>query len=125
MPRKNTIQPLPLQTGILEDGTVWEVRDETCLEIGRGLHNRNKYEQKRDEVLERVANDYLSRNGRKFVPSDRDYMQSASRFVEQCEIWGVVPEEIEDISSFRKKLYSDIKKQIQALENALSVKHSG
>lgn len=124
MPRKKTIQPPPLKSGVLEDGTIWEVRDETCLEIGRGLHNRNKYEQKRDEVFGRVANDYLSRNGRKFVPSDRDYMRSAKQFVEKCEIWGIVPEGVEDISSFRKKLYHDIKKQIQALENALAAKHS-
>lgn len=125
MPRKKTIQPPPLQSGVLEDGTIWEVRDETCLEIGRGLHNRNKYEQKRDELLEWVVNDYLSPNGPKFVPSDRDYMRSAKRFVDQCELWGVVPEGIDDVSSFRKKLYSDIKKHIQALGNALAANHGG
>ena len=118
MPRKETVQPAPLESLMLPDGTLVEVRDDTCWEKGRGQHKVNQYEQKRDGVLEDVANDYLTRDGRKaFTP---DYMATGKKFARKCEGWGLSGEEGLDDSALRKKLYNDIKKQINILESSIA-----
>ena len=38
MPRKNTVQPEPLERFHLPDGTEVDIVDETCWPIGRGQH---------------------------------------------------------------------------------------
>ena len=51
MPRKKTIQPEPLKTSELEDGTIVEIRDHETREIGRGLDKRWKAENLVDGIL--------------------------------------------------------------------------
>ena len=89
MPRRKTVQPAPLETFTCEDGLIIEVRDENCAEIGRGLHKRNVYETKRNEVVALVAKDYLSPAGPKTVPKPKDYMRSAASFSKQVTRWGI------------------------------------
>ena len=52
MPRKTTIQPAPLETFVLDDGTVIEVRDRETREIGRGLDKKFNAEELDWQVYE-------------------------------------------------------------------------
>jgi hypothetical protein len=95
MPRKKTVQPLPLEELIIDDGTIvdlrheeYDVRDETCQEIGQGLHKRDAYEKKRDRVLHKVADDYLTPRGRKVIRPEKDYLSSGSKFAREIAIRG-------------------------------------
>tara|TARA_E500000178_G_scaffold287291_1_gene289438 strand:- start:203 stop:586 length:384 start_codon:yes stop_codon:yes gene_type:complete len=56
MPRKKTIQPEPLKTFELEDGTIVEIRDHETREIGRGLDKQWKAENLVDGILEQLVN---------------------------------------------------------------------
>jgi hypothetical protein len=130
MPRQKTDQPPPLETFTLEDGTVVEIRDETCQIRGRGLHKRDKFEEKRDNIMERVVKDYfvLDKSDfylKRFVfkpPIGNDYLQNASSFAIQCELWGHGSEEGVDDSALRKTMYPEVLHNITALKNALEEK---
>lgn len=126
MPRRKTIQPEPLQAFKLDDGTVVEVRDNTCWEVGRGSHKRDAFIAGRDKVLEMVFDDYF-----KPVPKDAvggtfryvrpspedDYLSSASKFVEKCAFKGFLGESGDD-SAFRKRMYPEIMSNVNALRKA-------
>lgn len=111
MPRKKTIQPDPLESYTLEDGTIVEHRDETCQEIGKGLHKRNEYEAIRDAVLEQIFSTYVDKKGKKTLGHrDNDILKSGYTF----DNWYVLngfPDR--DESQIRQKLYKDIKKNIK------------
>jgi hypothetical protein len=117
MPRKKTMQPLPLCSFSLLDRTLVEVRGDGYWEIGRGQHKVIEYEKKRDEVLERVVNDYLTKAGRKAVTPD--YLDTGRKFARQCERWAFGDVDGLDDSSLRKKLYKDILKNISILESSI------
>ena len=121
MPRKKTIQPLPLEEFTLPDGTIIEIRDETCKIIGRGLHKRDAYEKKRDEVLAKVVNDYLTPKGRKKILPENDYLSSPAKFFHKVTQWKVVATDAEE-STIRNRLYKDTKKFILDCENAIKNK---
>jgi hypothetical protein len=125
MPRKKTIQPQPLESFSLLDGTLVEVRDETCQEIGRGLHKRDAYEKWRDKVAEKVIPIYLDKNGRKLVKPEDDFLSSGYKFSDWLKEYKdedegeyLYPESGDD-SSVRKRLHKDICNQVSALESAL------
>ncbi len=126
MPRPRTVQPEPLETFTFTDDdgqeVVVEVRDESCWEIGRGLHKRNASQKRKDTVLELVADDYFTSKGRKFVSTEKDYLANASKFARQVELWGLGGD---DDSASRKDLYPYIKKHIDALEQAILAKQLG
>ena len=126
MPRKKTVQPLPLEELTLDDGTIvdlrhkeYDVRDGTCQEIGRGLHKRDAFEGKRDEVLLKVADDYLTPQGKKVIRPEKDYLSSGSKFAKEIALRGLCPFGGDD-SAIRKKLYKDIKKHIGVLERCIN-----
>ena len=122
MPRKKTVQPPPISSFSFYHGIALievEVRDGTCYLISRGSHKRDKYDEKLWEVMEHVVNDYLSVTGKKFVPKDRDYLLSATDFATQVELWGYGGLNGEDDSARRKKLYSDVKRELQIFQNAV------
>lgn len=123
MPRKKTIQPAPIESFTLDDGTIVEIRCKECRVIGRGLHKTDKYEEKRDVVFEKVVADYLTSNGKKLIPKEKDYLSSAAKFTRQAEQWGMGDINGADNSALRKKLYRDIVKHITALENAIKNKN--
>lgn len=78
MPRKPTIQPEPLNKFTLPDGTLVEVRDEDCWEIGRGQQQRSAHVAMRDKILVWVVDQYLDAKGPKDV--EVDILKSASVF---------------------------------------------
>ena len=60
MPRKPTIQPAPLESFTLEDGTVVEVRDWQTRTIGRGLDKKFVSEGLDWQVLNGLVDDLSS-----------------------------------------------------------------
>jgi hypothetical protein len=122
MPRKKTIQPLPLKEFTLPDGTVVEIRDETCKIIGRGLHKRDAYEKKRDEVLAKVVDDYLTPKGRKKILPANDYLSNPTKFWKKIVCTGGMAASGADDSTVRRRLYKDTKKFILDCENAINNK---
>ena len=62
MPRKTTIQPAPLETFVLDDGTVVEVRDRETREIGRGLDKKFNAEELDWQVVNGLVDDLRSGN---------------------------------------------------------------
>jgi hypothetical protein len=62
MPRKPTIQPAPLKSFTLDDGTVVEVRDHNTREIGPGLDKKFNSEELDWQVLNGLVEDLQSGN---------------------------------------------------------------
>jgi hypothetical protein len=122
MPRKKTIQPPPVEEFTLPDGTIVEIRDETCKIIGRGLHKRDAYEKKRDEVLAKVVNDYLTPKGRKKILPANDYLSNPTKFWKKIVCTGGMAASGADDSTVRRRLYKDTKKFILDCENAIKNK---
>ena len=123
MPRKKTIQPAPIQTIYVHDGIASfeiEIRDNSCYLISRGSHKRDAYNEKLWKVMEHVVQDYLSPSGRKLIPRNADYLRSAATFTNQFEIWGYSGIDGEDPRAIRKKLYTDVKRQLKIFEGAIA-----
>ena len=127
MPRKKTVQPLPLEELILDDGTIIdlrheeyiEVRDETCQKIGKGMHNHYPFLKKRDEVLLMVGNDYLTPEGRKKILPENDYLSNPTKFWRKIVCTGGMAASGADDSTVRRRLYKDIKQIISQLEKGI------
>ena len=60
MPRKPTIQPEPLESFTLDDGTVVEIRDHETREIGRGSEKKWNAEELDWQVLHGLTDDLQS-----------------------------------------------------------------
>lgn len=123
MPRKKTIQPAPLEIIYVNEGIASfeiEIRDNSCYLISRGSHKRDAYNEKLWKVMEHVVQDYLSPSGRKLIPRNADYLRSAATFTNQFEIWGYSGIDGEDPSAIRKKLYTDVKRQLKIFEGAIA-----
>lgn len=60
MPRKPTIQPEPLESFTLDDGTVVEIRDHETREIGRGADKKWNAEELDWQVLHGLTDDLQS-----------------------------------------------------------------
>ena len=122
MPRKKTIQPAPIQTIYVHDGIASfeiEIRDNSCYLISRGSHKRDAYNEKLWKVMEHVVQDYLSPSGRKLIPRNADYLRSAATFTNQYDLWGYGGFSGADPNAIRKKLYTDVKRQLKILEGAI------
>ena len=102
MPRKKTVQPEPIETFTLDDGTIVEVRGDGTKLIGRGSHKHDTHEELRIRILDWVVNHYLSHKGPK--PVERDFMKSASELEAEMSRSGLFPE-VTDLGSVRKRLY--------------------
>jgi hypothetical protein len=127
MPRRKTIQPLPLDSFSLKDGTIVEVRDETCRIIGRGLHKVDAFEVKRDGILETVVNDYFSpdqadpKQGHWKMKTNirNNYLISATKFARKMQALGYGEEDGVDDSALRKSYYPDIMQNVRTYQRAL------
>lgn len=120
MPRKKTIQPLPL-----EEGENYEVRDEECWLIGRGMHKNFEFRKLMVNCLEKVADDYLTPSGPKEKPSSKsgDYMSSGHKFADEMIRKGLGGSDGEKHFSLRHRIYHEVKLHKKALENALAKKN--
>ena len=123
MPRKKTIQPAPLEIVYVNEGIASfeiEIRDESCNLISRGSHKRDTYEKKLCKVMERVVDDYLTPSGRKLIPRNADYLRSAATFTNQYDLWGYGGFSGADPNAIRKKLYTDVKRELKIFEGAIA-----
>ena len=124
MPRKRTVQPEPLESSTikLDDGFLLEVeiRDETCNIIGRGLHKRDKHQALCDRILEYIAGIYLSPKGVKKVR--QPFMGSARELDAEMARSGLFPE-VTDLQSVRKRIYPNVKLQLDIFTKALEQKN--
>ena len=123
MPRKKTIQPAPIQTIYVHDGIASfeiEIRDNSCYLISRGSHKRDAYNEKLWKVMEHVVQDYLSPSGRKLIPRNADYLRSAATFTNQYDLWGYGGFSGADPNAIRKKLYTDVKRELKIFEGAIA-----
>ncbi len=123
MPRKKTIQPAPLEIIYVNEGIVSfeiEIRDGSCNLISRGSHKRDAYEKKLWKVMEHVVQDYLSPSGRKLIPRNADYLRSTVAFTNQYDLWGYGGFSGADPNAIRKKLYTDVKRQLKVFERAIA-----
>ena len=120
MPRPKTIQPTPLDRFSLEDGTEVEIRDETCEEIGRGLHRRNVHNKLRDNVWKWIVNDHILPKIKpgELIP-DLDLLENPTKFSRALQQTELYPKHGSDDSHIRKRLYSEIRREIQIINSAL------
>jgi hypothetical protein len=124
MPRKPRVDPPPLEHFEIEvngEKIECEIRDETCVIKSAGYINRELYSVRLwDSIMPRVAADYLDVNGRKSVPSSKDYLSSPTKFANQMTRLGLNPSG--DLTSLRKDYYPDVLKQVQVFESAIKAK---
>jgi hypothetical protein len=124
MPRKQRQTPLPLQTFHINDWTM-EIRDYTRWEVGRGKHNELARKKRIDEAIEHMVADYFTRDGcRNFPPKSRDYMRNASEFARAMELQGLAGRDGADDSSLRKSIYPEVKRFLNAVDNAMAYENS-
>ena len=122
MPRKKPNKPEPIESVLVEDSVgdiLLEVYAEEDWPKERGWNNKLPYLEKFNIVLEKVVNDYLGPSGKKRLPPTKDYMLSATLFAQKCQLWGLSGEDGADDSSFRKKLYNDIRFELAVLKKAI------
>jgi hypothetical protein len=122
MSRKKRIDPPALDSFLLKnhygEDKLYEIRDETCVVKDRGYINRELYRYRLwNLIMPKVVNDYLDKNGRKYMPPSRDYLASPTKFANKIVNSGL--HFSGDICSLRKCYYPDVKKHIQYYENAI------
>ena len=125
MPRKKPKKPEPIETVLIKgetEDTLFEVYDEADWPKDRGWNNKLPYIRKFIWVLERMSKDYLTPAGRRRISPNKDYMSSGTAFSAQCQLWGLTKQEGTDDSSLRKKLYKDLRAELETLANALDQK---
>lgn len=125
MPRKKPKKPEPIETVLINGGDediLFEIYDEEDWPKDRGWNNQLPYIEKFNRVLERMSKDYLTPAGRRRIPPNKDYMSSGTAFSAQCQLWGLTKVEGTDDSSLRKKLYKDLRAELEILTNALDQK---
>ena len=118
MARRKTVQPDPPPGSFrLPDGTLVIVDDGNYKEIGRGMHNRYRYEAKRDPILEKVAEDCFVNEKGQDIRRDKGDMRSGTLFIRQVKAWGLA----KDISTvvIRKKIFPYVKNELNVAESAL------
>ena len=125
MPRRETIQPEPLECFEV-DGIEVEVRDGETWPIGRGLHKQKEWELKADKMLEKVFEDYSKPHPHikdhrilQPRPTDKDYMRSASAFAREMEGTEFVDPGATADSSLRKRTYKHVKMHLSIMRNAV------
>ena len=121
MPRKPTIQPSPLETFSVWHGIQeyeFEVRDETCEVIGRGMHNVAAHNKQFSKALEELVAEYFWGSNLEKI-NIREACRSDNALAIELAIRGFPREE----RSLRK-LASELRREFQILEKALAEKNS-
>ena len=117
MPRKKIFENPPLEKFTV-DGTIFEIRDETCWPIGRGQHSalehyitREKpfYEHINNIIFKNNNSNELQKNG---IETVKEIFKSPTSFANAISKWGVFGETGVDTTDARKERYPRYKKEI-------------
>lgn len=126
MARPPTIQPEPLSSFSLSDGTIVEVRDGSCWEIHRGASMRMQFEKKRDKLCEWILDTYWDGNMSNFYVKNLDILKSANRFAKVIASSQHLPNgphsfgvNCENDSALRRKYYPEVLGFFKACEQAI------
>ena len=120
MPRKKPEKIIPIETSTFIDNdheeVTIEVFDDNKPPNGRGDNNRFALKSKVSSVTDKIIDELVK--GR--VTS---FLDSPSAFREKCELLGLTPQDegdsIDPYSSFRKNVYSRVKRELEILSNAI------
>ena len=94
MPRKKKFEKPPLEQFTV-DGTLVEVRDETCWPIGRGQHRSSEHYTERGKLIyEHIINTLpknknLNQTRVEFVKNVMEILESSTSFVNAISEWGL------------------------------------
>ena len=115
MPRKKTVQPLPVESVDFGDVVV-EVWEDGVYPIGRGLHKQAQFIELCSRIFEFVVPHYVTTDA---VLSDLDggIMRSASALDAALALSGRFTD-IQDLGSVRKRIYPKVRQDLEALINA-------
>jgi len=122
MPRKKTIEKPPLDTITIE-GTVFEVRDRTCPEVGKGSGQRNQLSAQFNEALVWLFETHIfphHTDGE--LINTPDCLKSASRLDAALALAGISDRYGMTTYSIRRRLYPMLKEEIRILNSALKKK---
>ena len=119
MPRKKIFEKLPLEKFTV-DGTIFEIRDETCWPIGRGQHRASEHYTERGKLIYEHITNTLPKNKNLneirevFVKTVMETFESPTSFVNAISEWGLFGEEGTDPTDARKVWYQRYKKEFLA-----------
>lgn len=113
MPRKKTTQPPPLDSFVV-DGITFEVRDETCEEVGRGMHTVAAHNKIFSKILTELSEEYFWG-----TPSQKSHLKDCFRSNHALAIElekRKVPREFRSLVN----LAQEIRNEFQRLESAIA-----
>ena len=115
MPRRKTVQPLPLQ--IIEgDEFFIEVRNRATALIGRGLHAKNDFDETLDEILDYITPEAFIRNSENnWYYKEPACLENAAAFARYCELKGIDRES----GALRKRYYGAVKNWLETIRSAM------
>ena len=116
MPRRKTVQPLPLQ--IIEyDEFFIEVRDRSTALIGRGFHTKQDFAETLEQIFDFVVPKvFVKKIDGNWRIKDPTFLENPSKFARECELRGINRES----SSLRKRYFPAVKDWLEAISAAIN-----
>ena len=116
MPRRKTVQPLPLQ--IIEyDEFFIEVRDRSTALIGRGFHTKQDFAETLEQIFDFVVPKvFVKKIDGNWQIKDPTFLKNPSKFARECELRGINRES----SSLRKRYFPAVKDWLEAISAAIN-----
>ena len=115
MPRRKTVQPLPLR--IIEgDEFFIGVRDRATALIGRGLHAKNDFDETLDEILDYITPEaFIKKSDNNWYYKEPACLQNAAAFARYCELKGIDRES----GALRKRYFRAVKDWLGTVHSAM------
>ena len=115
MPRKKTVQPLPLQ--LIECGEfLIEVRDRSTSLIGRGLHTKQDFAETLEEIFDFVVPKvFVKKIDGSWRIKDPSFLKNPSKFARECELRGINRGTV----ALRTRYFKEVKNWLEAVCSAM------
>jgi hypothetical protein len=115
MPRRKTVQPLPLQI-IESDEFLVEVRDRSTALIGRGLHARDDFNETLNEILDLIMPEaFIETSDAIRHYREPPCLKNAAAFARYCELKGIDRES----GALRKRYFRAVKDWLGTIRSAM------
>lgn len=116
MPRRKTVQPLPLQLIDCDEFFI-EVRDRSTALTGRGLHTKQDFAETLEEIFDfMVPKVFVKKIDGNWRIKDPTFLKNPSKFARECELRGIDRES----SSLRKRYFPAVKSWLEAVSAAMN-----